>query len=117
MKRIKSTIAADPDGPVLRGDNRDDLLRAQAFASRKRRHSTVAKHVEALRCRHPQIAFAILVKGEHAVAGQTVCGSKGVYLLAVNAVDPLLRCADPQSVVTVQEQRVNRQCAAIQSGL
>jgi hypothetical protein len=77
-------------------------------------HAKVAQHINALRCGAPEVTFAILEELVYIIARQAVCAFKVIDVCAVNSVDTLIECSDPEIALAVNQEGLDRQGFAVQ---
>src|SRR5580698_6125804 len=99
----------------MRDQNRIDLRSAQSVNNRISCDAQVAKTVDTLVCCRPNIAFTVLEEFEYIVARQTICPSKMLYSVPIDAIHPLVAGPYPQGTLAIHQQGFNAQIAAVES--
>src|SRR6185295_797211 len=64
-----------------------------------------AKPIEALRSRHPDVAFAVFEKAGDRVAGEAAVGPEPVNACTDDSVDALVARADPDRLLAIDVER------------
>src|SRR6185295_7678828 len=64
-----------------------------------------AKPIEALRGRHPDVAFAVFEKARDRVAGEAAVGPQPVDASTDDSVDAFVARADPDRLLAIDKER------------
>src|SRR5262249_25113637 len=94
-KRVQTSRAADPDGPIGRGEHGLDNRGGELGRRRKRDDRALSETVQTARRCHPDIPFAVLKKTVHDVTREAVFAAEMIHTLTGHSVYPFGTCSHP----------------------
>src|SRR5262249_29016574 len=106
LPAIQAVDAGNPDRVVAGGQYGGHGGAWQTLFGGERRNGKVAKPVEAVLARHPDIAFRIFKQAVNLIAREPAQRSKRVSSSLVQMPEPLPRSSNPQTSVAVAEHPV-----------
>src|ERR1700722_2975401 len=107
MEQVKTAPVADPHIPVAGCKHRRGKISGQPLGPRNGNDAAVTETVETLRSNQPEIAFPILIKVPHVVAGESVLAAEMIHRLAVFSINAVAMCAHPNRAVAIDEERID----------
>src|SRR4030095_810215 len=100
---VQTVVGRDPDTTVFGPNDRHAFAAGQSLPGGKVGNGILTEPVDAVTSDGPNIAFPILKKSGHGVAGETVSLGKDVRFALMDVNQPAVWYGDPQPSVTISE--------------